>query len=413
MKKLKEEILTSYKKRAEEYQQRLKENEELVSEVQKTLDQFRKSHLEMADNLHAGAVTLHNNLNKGETDRLNAFGNLMSGIRELISAVQKEVHDIQQSTVSLLGSFSESRGRMAEELKEEFAQAHAGRQKQEEDRLKDFDLLKKNIQDEINRSKNDVRKIIADTDNLLKKYADKHMQMSKDMRNDLNANLEERVNYTRTLLKAFHDRLTEIGKENFEMARTLRKELMQSRQSLSENDRKRLDEFDQSMGEIRHRVAEIQASIAGLLNNLEQNRIQAAGEWQDLSAAIARIKNSFTSPAPKTATATVTDQKQAPAGKKEEKEKTPAVTDMHYPDDEKTEKGEELNPDIPKEKNLDEKILMYVNAHPGGVKVSEMEEPLGEQRMRIGYICKKLLEEGKITKLDRAYFPTAKNGKME
>jgi ElaB/YqjD/DUF883 family membrane-anchored ribosome-binding protein len=300
---------------------------------------------------------------------------------------------------------------MAEELNEEFVQAHADRQKQEQERLKGFDLLKKNIQDEINRSKNDVKKIIADTDNLLKKYADEHMQMSKDMRNDLNASLEERVNYTRTLLKAFHDRLTEIGKENLEMAQTLRKELTQSRQDLSESDRKRLDEFDQSMGEIRHRVAAIQRSIAGLLDNLEQNRVQAASEWQDLSAAIARIKNSFTSPAPKTTTAI--DQKQATAGKKEEKKKTPAVTDMHDPDDEETGKGEGLNPDIPKEKNLEEKILMYVTAHPGGVKVSEMEEPLGEQRMRIGYICKKLLEEGKIAKLDRAYFPSAKSGKME
>ena len=70
MKNLSEEIVASYK-------QRIRENEELVIEVQKTLDGFRKDHQEMAAALRAGldkdeknrlkeSVELRKNLSDGE-----------------------------------------------------------------------------------------------------------------------------------------------------------------------------------------------------------------------------------------------------------------------------------------------------------------------------------------------------------
>ena len=55
--------------------------------------------------------------------------------------------------------------------------------------------------------------------------------------------------------------------------------------------------------------------------------------------------------------------------------------------------------------SLEEKVLAFVNKHPGGVKVSEMESPLGETRMKLGYTAKALLNEGKVQKLDNIYFP--------
>jgi predicted transcriptional regulator len=55
--------------------------------------------------------------------------------------------------------------------------------------------------------------------------------------------------------------------------------------------------------------------------------------------------------------------------------------------------------------SLEEKVLAFVKKHPGGVKISEMEEPLGETRMKLGYTAKALLNEGKVQKLDNIYFP--------
>lgn len=397
MKKLREEVLGSYKKRAEEYQQRLEENETLVLEVQKTLDGFRKSHLEMAANLQANAVTSRANLNQGEIARLKAFGDLMSGIGESISTIQKEVKDIQNSTTNLLAAFSKSRGEMAEGLNEKFAQARAGREKQNQDRLKDFDNLMKNIQKDINRSKASVNEILTGAENLIGKYASERQEMSTTLRRDLNANLEERVAFTKELLKTFRDRLTEIGNENREMAEVLRKEL-------ATNDMNRMKDFDKAMGKIRNQITGIQTSIANLLNSFTTERMQAATEWQSLAEAIAQIKTSSTK-APRSKTVVQTPDVVI-AKKEVKKEKTPVKEEKAAPVEKKAV-------EFQKEMSLEEKIIAYVNAHPEGVKVSEMEEPVGEQRMRIGYVCKKLLDAGKLTKLEKAYFPKAKGEKKD
>ena len=54
---------------------------------------------------------------------------------------------------------------------------------------------------------------------------------------------------------------------------------------------------------------------------------------------------------------------------------------------------------------LEEKVLDYISKHPLGVKISEMEQPLGETRMKLGFIAKALLDEGKVQKMDNVYFP--------
>jgi len=69
------------------------------------------------------------------------------------------------------------------------------------------------------------------------------------------------------------------------------------------------------------------------------------------------------------------------------------------------EEIEEIEEEVTTEMDIDEKILQFIKKHPNGVKVGEMEEPLGIVRMRLGVIAKKLLEEGKIRKEDKMYFP--------
>lgn len=54
---------------------------------------------------------------------------------------------------------------------------------------------------------------------------------------------------------------------------------------------------------------------------------------------------------------------------------------------------------------LEDKVLSYINLHPEGLRIKEMEQPLGETRLRIGYVAKVLLEEGKVQVFDNLYFP--------
>lgn len=57
--------------------------------------------------------------------------------------------------------------------------------------------------------------------------------------------------------------------------------------------------------------------------------------------------------------------------------------------------------------NLKSRILEYINQHTEGVKISDMEKPLGENRMKIGFVTKILLEEGKIERENNQYFPVS------
>lgn len=54
--------------------------------------------------------------------------------------------------------------------------------------------------------------------------------------------------------------------------------------------------------------------------------------------------------------------------------------------------------------NLEDKVLKYIKEHPNGVSISDMEEPLGEKRMKLGFVTNKLFDEGKVQKIDQMYF---------
>jgi len=60
---------------------------------------------------------------------------------------------------------------------------------------------------------------------------------------------------------------------------------------------------------------------------------------------------------------------------------------------------------MPPEMDLEERVLEFINRHPKGVTVGDMEEPLGVVRSRLGVIAKKLLNKGKVKKEENIYFP--------
>ena len=218
MKNLTEDLLASFK-------QRIKENEELVNDVQKTLDGFRKDQQEMADAIKANAETLRQGLAQGEKDRLTTYKGLMTGIQGTIASIQKEVVAIQTSTVNLIGEFTIERGQMAGDLNKFFAESRAGRMQDEKTRMEDFDALMTDISNDIKNINDEVAGIFKNTNDMLEKFEKEHQDMSAELRAELGKNLDERVKYTRTLLQGFQKRLSEISKENQKMAQKLRKDL--------------------------------------------------------------------------------------------------------------------------------------------------------------------------------------------
>ena len=386
MKNLTDELLSSFK-------QRIKDNEELVNEVQQTLDGFRKDQMDMAASLNASAAALRKGLAKGEKERLSAFNGLMTGIHGSISSIQKEVVDIQASTLNMIKEFSAERGQMADDLDKSFPQGRADRRKNEKNRMADFDALMKNINKDIKSINDEVSSIFTNTNDMLARFEKEHHDMSAELKAELGKNLAERVEYTRTLLNGFQKRLAEISKENQKMAQKLRKDL-------AKGETDRIGEYNNIMKGIhmaikgiRKEVKDIQKYTGGMLDDLLQNRVDAGAEWNKMQDAMAQIRKTGVVASPKSAA--------KKAEKKEVKKEAPVQAANETPA--ATAPVAEAKPTAPM--TLEQKVYEFINKHPKGVKISEMEEPLGETRMKLGFTAKSLLEKGKVQKIDNIYFP--------
>jgi hypothetical protein len=401
MKNLSDEILSSYKQRAAEFQQRLKNNAEIVKEVQKTLDGFRKDHQEMAATLRANAANLRSAMAQGQKERLTSFQQMMSGIHGSISQIQDEVEGIKISTADMLKDFSTEHDEMTVGLHKELDQDKANRLNWNTGRMKEFNNLMKGINKEIVKVKKEVGDIFGYTDHLLTNFSNAHNDMSAAMRAELKSNLTERVAYTQKLLAQFDKKLAEMSKENQKMAKELKADLQKSRKELSKSDVQRLKDFNVKFADIQKRVHEIQKFVNTFLGEFSADRKQAASTWAKLAEAIAKLEQS-----PQQAPVV---KKQSPAPEKPAaKKETVAEKEIVELAANKTEPDVESPNNVPhSEPTLEEKVLNYINAHKNGVKVTDMEAPLGDNRMRIGFITKKLLDEGLVLKVDNYYYPLA------
>jgi len=54
---------------------------------------------------------------------------------------------------------------------------------------------------------------------------------------------------------------------------------------------------------------------------------------------------------------------------------------------------------------MEELVKKFISQQPNGVRISEMEICLKQSRLRLGYVTRKLLNEGKVLKIENKYFP--------
>ena len=58
-----------------------------------------------------------------------------------------------------------------------------------------------------------------------------------------------------------------------------------------------------------------------------------------------------------------------------------------------------------KNTKMEQLVQNLINSKPNGIKLSEMEDSLKQSRLLLGYITRKLQEEGKVVKFDNKYYP--------
>ena len=357
MKTLSEEILTSFK-------QRIKENEELVNNVQKTLDGFHKDQEDMAAALRAG-------FDKGEKTRLKEADILM---KEMIK-------DHKEMAAALRGSLA----------------------KDEKNRLSEFKALMGSII-------NEISEIFTSTQTLLTKFDKEHQEMAAALRSDLDEGEVNRLKEFADLMKSINeeilrifsytnDLLAKFDKEHQEMSVELRKDL-------ANGEVERIKEYNEVMKGIQNDVKILKKAVAELLGDFAQDREGASAAWKKMSDILAQLRKTGVTP-PKE------------VKKEDTKKAVPVIQFKDTPVEAKVKATVEVKVKAPVEAKakapvvakvktpitLEEKVLNYINNHPKGVKVAQMEEPLGETRMKIGYTAKVLLDEKKVKKFDNVYFP--------
>ena len=372
----------------------------------------------MTNVLSANALALRKGLAAGEKERLGAFTNLMSEIHQTISSIQMEVIDIQSSTNEMMMNFAEDRTEMAAELGKTFANNRTERTQNEKIRMKEFSVLMKNINSDIRNINDEVSAIFKSTNDMLTRFEIEHHDMSVELRAELSKNLTERVDYTRTLLNSFQKRLFDISKENQKMAQKLRKDLAIGETGRLKEYTAIMKGIHQSIKGIQKEVKDIQKSTFGILDDLLNNRVQASASWAKMQNEMAQIRQTGAvspgkEPIAKTEKKKVVAKEMPVEAKVNEvtiTEEKDVPSPIEMPVEVITKEMEEDQPnleskDVPPN-TLEEKVLNFINEHPiKGVKISEMEGPLGETRMKLGFIAKVLLDEGKVKKIENFYFP--------
>jgi len=340
MKNLSANILSSFK-------QRIKENESLVSEVQKTLDGFQKDHQEMASVLTSNAKALRAKLSNDDKTRI-------------------------KDTTTFMKNVSKDNNTMSKTLRLDL---NTG----EKNRIMEFDNLMNTINDDIVNINTEVSNIFKDTKNVLDNFGKDRKEMSTQLRNDLDKNLNETVDYTRNLLNGFKNRMDEIGAENNKMAKDLRKSLNTGEDERMNNSKNLMKGIHASISGIQKEVRNIQKTSNGLVGNYAKDREGATALWNKMNEVIAQLRNAEVGSSVTTKVVTHKHKEEIVAQKVDVSKTAPQTT-------------------------LEQKILKYISQHPNGVKISEMEEPLGENRMKLGFVAKALIDEEKLQKIDNLFY---------
>lgn len=235
-----------------------------------------------------------------------------------------------------------------------------------------------------------VREIVSETHNMLTDFQKEHKIMTDGLRKNLDVDKVERKKYVTDLLKKYDEEQKVIVDELRVMADELKK-------SLGKGETNRLEEFNKMMADVQNKQADRNKYVADLLQKFADEQKVIADEhsamaenWKVFNKTMSNLKIGKPIFEKKVKVRPVAE------AIKEEK-----PVEKPKPKPKPAKKEQPWEKDIP----IEDKVLAFINAHPNGVKVGDMEEPLDVTRMRLGVFAKKLLDSGKVKKIDKVYFP--------
>jgi len=165
------------------------------------------------------------------------------------------------------------------------------------------------------------------------------------------------------------------------MAAELKKTFKQAEADRLKAEADRIKAFASMKNEIQAEQKKRNKEVADLLKEFSAEGGKMSASWQALNAVMAKRRSGKPTVEAEVKVRSVKEAIEEEA--KEEIEEEMASPEM----------------------GVEEKVLEFIKGHSKGVKVGEMEEPLGVLRMRLGVVAKGLLEKGMVRKEENMYFP--------
>ncbi|ABB23569.1 hypothetical protein Plut_0691 [Pelodictyon luteolum DSM 273] len=378
MNTMREEAMNSFRRRD-------KANRDLVEEVNAMIHRFREEHREMAARLASNAERLHASLSVDEQDRMKDYSAMMGNIQKELHAVRDTVSSYRTEAASMMQGFAGDRSAMSTELHAMLDDATASRMDSEQIRLGEFGEMMAGIREYNKSLQMDVVDIFASTNAMLERFAGEHEQMAEELKDGLEKTRHEGSEYTKELLAGIRKRMLEISNENLEAAEAVRK-------GLAGSEAVRMDEYNSLFSRISSEVEALRQSTSAMLKRFSEERAADSAGWPELEGVavspqeeVAAVAEVFQDAAPLQEPAPVAEPEAAVNEEPEVQEE--AVVAQVAGD------------------SLEERVLAYINSSTEGVRVSDMEKPLGETRMKIGVAARNLLDEGKVSKVENFYHP--------
>ncbi len=312
---------------------------------------------------------------KDAESRLRALEDLRNEVRDKLGAFEKQREtmsgELQKNRKDLLGRLHASDKDLKNSVKNLMKTLEADRRGKSVEQAKMLQEFHGALNDSVERL---LQTFAAERQNM----SDEQAKMLQEFHGTLSGSVKE-------LLQAFTAERQGMKKAQDESLASMMKSLEDSAQDFKRD-------VQRMMSGVRQEHQENAKKVRGQLDHLVEELRQGSEALRNVQGGDSRKEVSRTAKAQKRKV----EPETAPVVAEQEAASVIEAESLVQAVEEKTGAVAE---------DLEGQVLEYISSRPEGVRVGDMEEPLGANRMRLGVIAKKLYESNKVRKEENLYLP--------
>ncbi|MCG8375578.1 MAG: hypothetical protein MI702_03765 [Chlorobiales bacterium] len=361
----------------------------------------------LADSISAG----HNGRKKVTENRLQELQDLRSEVRDKLGSFEKQreqvKRELQKGRKDLLGRLRVADRDLKHSVKGMMDALRVDRKEKSVEQAKVLEEFHSALGDSVKRLMDafgaDNREKSVEQARMLQEFRSALSDSVKEMRDAFGADHREKSVEQAKMLQEFRSALSDsmdklidaLGADRSERSAEQARTLQRFHSALSNSVEKMLHVFSADHQKMKKAQGE---SLAALMNELRQGsealkKVRKGGSG-DLVSRAGKVKKKKVEPA------------KVPLVAKQEETSVIKVERSAQTDQKEVEVAlHDKERENKKSGDLGEQVLEYIINRPQGVRVGDMEKPLGANRMRLGVIAKKLYESNKVRKEGSLYLP--------